>query len=192
MPTVKTSVDPRLARSRKAMLDAARDLLLRDGPAAVTHQRVARQAGVGRATVYRHWPRPEQLMLDTMALVDLPFLRDPVTPVRPWLFRELRVFADEMALPAVAGVALAMMDRSGSSLPAEVHDRFSATADTGLRAAVALAVAEGELTAPADPEDIMALLSGPLIHRACLQGRIISDELIDRVIDSIGTWHPRS
>jgi hypothetical protein len=41
-------------------------------------------------------------------------------------------------LPAVAGVALAMMNSSGSSLPAEVHDRFSATADAGLRAAVAL------------------------------------------------------
>jgi hypothetical protein len=147
---------------------------------------------VGRATVYRHWPRPEQLMLDTMAGVELPFFRDPVSPVRPWLRGQLRTFADEIVLPAVAGVALAMMNRSGSSLPAEVHDRFSATADTGLRAAVALAVAEGELTTPADPEDIMALLSGPLIHRACLQGSTISDELINRVIDSIGTWHPRS
>jgi AcrR family transcriptional regulator len=189
---VNTTVDPRQARSRKAMLDAARELLAREGPAAVTHQRVARQAGVGRATVYRHWPRPEQLMLDTMAGVELPFFRDPVSPVRPWLWGQLRTFADEIALPAVAGVALAMMNSSGSSLPAEVHDRFSATADTGLRAAVALAVAGGELTGPADPEDILALLSGPLIHRACLQGSIVSDELLDRVIDSIGTWHPRS
>jgi hypothetical protein len=53
-----------------------------------------------------------------------------------------------------------MMNSSGSSLEAEVHDRFSATADTGLRAAVALAVAEGELTALADPGDIQVLLSG--------------------------------
>jgi AcrR family transcriptional regulator len=189
---VKTTVDPRQARSRKAMLDAARELLAREGPAAVTHQRVARQAGVGRATAYRHWPRPEQLMLDTMAGVDLPFFRDPVSPVRPWLRGQLRTFADEIALPAVAGVALAMMNSSGSSLPAEVRDRFSATADTGLRAAVTLAAAEGELTAPADPKDILALLSGPLIHRACIQGSTVSDELIDRVIDSIGTWHPRS
>jgi AcrR family transcriptional regulator len=96
---VKTTVDPRQARSRKAMLDAARELLAREGPAAVTHQRVARQAGVGRATVYRHWPRPEQLMLDTMAGVELPFFRDPVTPVRPWLWGQLRTFADEIALP---------------------------------------------------------------------------------------------
>jgi len=188
MPTVKTSVDPRLARSRKAMLDAARDLLLRDGPAAVTHQRVARQAGVGRATVYRHWPRPEQLMLDTMALVDLPFLRDPVTPVRPWLFRELRVFADEMALPAVAGVALAMMQSSARGLPAEVRDRFAATAADRIRAALAPAAAEGELAAAVDPEDAMALLAGPLVHRTCMQGGTVSDELLERIIDSVGSW----
>jgi hypothetical protein len=43
-----------------------------------------------------------------------------------------------------------------------------------------------------DPHDILALLSGPLIHRACLQGSTVSDELIDRVIDRIGTWHPHS
>ena len=190
MPTVKTSVDPRLARSRKAMLDAARDLLLREGPAAVTHQRVARQAGVGRATVYRHWARPEQLMLDTMALVDLPFFREPVTPVRPWLRRELRVFADEMALPAVAGVALAMMQSSTRSLPGEVRDRFTATATDRIRAALALAAAEGELAAAADPEDAVALLAGPLVHRTCMQGGTVSDELLERVIDSVGTWQP--
>jgi AcrR family transcriptional regulator len=187
---VKTSVDPRLTRSRKAMLDAARDLLLREGPAAVTHQRVARQAGVGRATVYRHWPRPEQLMLDTMALVDLPFFREPVTPVRPWLRRELRTLADEMALSPVAAVALAMMQSSAHSLPAEVRDRFTATATDGMRAALALAAAEGELTAVADPQDALALLVGPLLHRTCVQGGTVSDDLIDRLIDSVGTWQP--
>ncbi len=72
------------------MLDAARELLAREGPDAVTHQRVARQAGVGRATVYRHWPRREQLVLDTMAGVELPFFGDPVSPVRPWLWAGAR------------------------------------------------------------------------------------------------------
>jgi AcrR family transcriptional regulator len=185
---VKTTVDPRQARSRKAMLDAARGLLAREGPAAVTHQRVARQAGVGRATVYRHWPRPEQLMLDTMAGVELPFFRDPVAPVRPWLRGQLRTFADEIALPAVAGVALAMMQSSGRNLPAEVRDRFAAAAADGIRAALALAAAEGELTAGVGPQDALALLAGPLLHRTCIQGGTVSDELIERVIDSVGSW----
>jgi AcrR family transcriptional regulator len=185
---VSLSPDPRAARSRKAMLDAARDLLVQEGPAAVTHQRVARQARVGRATVYRHWPRTDQLLLDAMALVELPFFRDPVTPVRPWMRRELRVFADELALPQVAAVALAMMQGAPRSLPVAVRDRFTATGADRLRAALALAAAEGELDAPVDPEDAVALLMGPILQRTCMQAGTVSDELIDRLLDSIGTW----
>jgi AcrR family transcriptional regulator len=58
------------------MLVAARELLVGEGPGAVTHQRVAQEAGVGRATVYRHWPRPEQLLLDVMAGADLPHFKN--------------------------------------------------------------------------------------------------------------------
>jgi AcrR family transcriptional regulator len=191
MQAVSVSLDPRMARSRKAMLAAARELLLRDGPAAVTHQRVARQAGVGRATVYRHWPRADQLLLDAMALVDLPFFREPVTPVRPWLRGELRILADEMALPQVAAVALAMMQGSARSLPAEVRDRFTVTATGRISAALALATAEGELDAAADPQDAVALLVGPILQRTCVQAGTVSDDLIDRLLDSIGIWHPR-
>jgi AcrR family transcriptional regulator len=178
-----------MTRSRQAMLAAARELLLTEGPAAVTHQRVARQAGVGRATAYRHWPRVDELLLDAMAQVDLPFFREPVTPVRPWLRRELRVAADEMALPPVAAVALAMMQGSAGGLPAEVRDRFTATTTGRIRAAIVLAAAEGELDAPVDPQDAVALLVGPILQRTCMQGGTVTDGLIDRIIDSIGTWH---
>jgi AcrR family transcriptional regulator len=178
-----------MARSRTAMLAAARELLLREGPAAVTHQRVAQEAQVGRATAYRHWPRPDQLLLDAMAQVDIPFFREPVTPVRPWLRQQLRVAADEMALPAIAAIALAMMQGPAGSLPVTVRDRFTATVTGRIQAALTLAVAEGELGAPPDPHDAVALLVGPILHRTCMQGGTVSDELIDRLIDSIGTWH---
>jgi AcrR family transcriptional regulator len=173
------------------MLAAARELLLFDGPAAVTHQRVARRAGVGRATVYRHWPRADQLLLDAMALVDLPFFREPAAPVRPWLRRELRVLADEMALPQVAAVALAMMQGSARSLPAEVRDRFTATVTGRIRAFLALAAAEGELDAAVDAQDALALLVGPILHRTVMQAGAVSDDLIERLIGSIGTWQDR-
>ena len=35
----------------------------------------------------------------------------------------------------------------------------------------------------------MALLMGPILHRTCMQAGTVSDDLIDRLIDSIGTWH---
>ena len=104
--------DPRAARSREAILCAARLLLEREGPESVTHQRVAREAGVGRATVYRHWPDPGQLLHDLINEAELPYFKDPVSPVRPWLRRELQWVAGELASPAMAGVAVTLMHRA--------------------------------------------------------------------------------
>jgi hypothetical protein len=36
----------------------------------------------------------------------------------------------------------------------------------------------------------VALLAGPILQRTCIQAGTVSDGLIDRIIDSIGTWHP--
>jgi AcrR family transcriptional regulator len=185
------AVDPRMARSRTAMLAAARALLMQEGPAAVTHRRVAQRAEVGRATVYRHWPRADLLLLDAMAGVELPFFREPAVPVRSWLRGQLRVVADEMALPPVAAIAVSMMLGSGRDPQAALRDRFIATVIERLGAALALAVAEGELDAAVDVHDATALLVGPILHGTVMQGGTVSDDLIERIMDSLGTWHAR-
>src|SRR6267154_2352000 len=102
------ATDPRAARSREAILAAAWDLLAREGPGAITHQRVAQQSGVGRATVYRHWAAPEDLLGDVLFSAELPFFASPALPLRSWLHAELRQLADELALPAAAALALAV------------------------------------------------------------------------------------
>src|SRR5262249_37522062 len=40
---------------------------------------------------------------------ELPFFAAPALPLRPWLHAELRQLADELALPAVASLAIALM-----------------------------------------------------------------------------------
>src|SRR5256712_10120296 len=104
------ATDPRAARSREAILAAAFDLLTREGPGAITHQRVAQQAGVGRATVYRHWAAAEDLLRDVLYTAELPFFA--TLPLRSWLHAELRQLADELALPAVASLAIALMEQT--------------------------------------------------------------------------------
>jgi AcrR family transcriptional regulator len=187
--TVSYSTDPRAARSREAMLGAARQLLVREGPGAVTHQRVAQQAGVGRATVYRHWPRPDQLLLDAMGGTDLPLFKDPEAPVRPWLHRQLRQMADELAVPAVAAVALTLA-QSAMWDPeiAHRHDESVKTIVERIHAAVQSAVASGELETDAGPSDLTAMLVGPIVYRTTMQRSVVSGDLIDRLINSIGTW----
>ncbi|MER5650596.1 TetR/AcrR family transcriptional regulator [Streptosporangium sp. NPDC002524] len=183
------TTDPRVTRSREAILAAARELLREEGPPAVTHQRVAARAGVGRATVYRHWPRPEQLLTDAMADVPMPFFLAPATPVRPWLERQLRVLADQLALPDVLAVTTTLVQGARSQPQITTRrDRLATTIGRQLRAALTLAEQAGELRVAGDSRDAPALMIGPLLYRGLLEPGPVSDDLIDRLLDAAGTW----
>jgi AcrR family transcriptional regulator len=54
--------DPRPARSRARLLDAATALLRSGGPSAVTIDAVIRASNVARATLYRHFPSGNDLL----------------------------------------------------------------------------------------------------------------------------------
>lgn len=56
------STDPRPARSRARLLDAATTLLSAGGPSAVTIDAVTRSANVARATLYRHFSSANDLL----------------------------------------------------------------------------------------------------------------------------------
>ena len=182
------ATDPRAARNREAILAAAWDLLAREGPGAITHQRVAQQAGVGRATIYRHWADPEDLLRDVLYTAKLPFFATPALPLRSWLHTELRQLADELALPAVASLAIALMEqtRSGGA-GASPHQHVTAITER-LAAAFALAVDAGELDTAPDAGLAAAYLIGPLIYRTTLQAAAVPDSLLAGVIDGVAHW----
>lgn len=185
--------DPRVARSRASILVAARSLLLDEGPAAVTHQRVAQYAGVGRATVYRHWPQSEQLLVDVMGGVDMPFFHEPQVPVRPWLRTQLRRLADEMATPQVAAVTLTLMHGAlWDTHVAEQRDQCLNALNERLEVALALAAENREFDLSADRRDLSTQLVGPIIYRTALRAGTVPDHLIDQLIDGLGTWHGAS
>jgi TetR/AcrR family transcriptional regulator, regulator of autoinduction and epiphytic fitness len=48
------TTDPRVERSRTAVLDAAAGLLLEGGVPALTVEAVVERSGVARSTIYRH------------------------------------------------------------------------------------------------------------------------------------------
>ena len=56
------NTDPRPARSRARLIDAATALLRAGGPSAVTIDAVTRSANVARATLYRHFSSANDLM----------------------------------------------------------------------------------------------------------------------------------
>ena len=55
-------MDPRVARSRASLLEAATDLLVDGGPRAVTVDAVSERSGVAKSTLYRHFPSRDDLV----------------------------------------------------------------------------------------------------------------------------------
>jgi len=151
---------------------------------------VAQQAGVGRATVYRHWAAPEDLLRDVLYTAELPFFATPALPLRPWLHAELRQLADELALPAVASLAIALMEQTRSGGAGARPHRHITVITERLAAAFALAVDAGELDAAPDAALAAAHLIGPLVYRTTLQAAAVPDRLLAEVIDGVADWQP--
>lgn len=53
--------DPRLDATQSLALDAALSLLQEKGALAVTHGAINQQTGISRSTLYRHWPKLDDL-----------------------------------------------------------------------------------------------------------------------------------
>ena len=184
-----SETDPRFIRSREAILNAARELLVESGPSAVTHVQVADRAGVGRATVYRHWPQAEPLLLEAMATVPMPFLDKPTTPTRAWLRRELTAIARQLELDDVRAVSTTLANTAlwDESMDAR-RARFAGILADRLAVALDEACARGEITLTLSSRNAAAMAIGPMYYRTTIEHAPIDTTLIEAVIAALGTW----
>jgi AcrR family transcriptional regulator len=181
--------DPRFQRSREAIVTAARELLLLHGPSAVTHNRIAAHAGIGRATVYRHWPRTDQLLAEAMSTVPLPFFDRPTSPYRDWLVAELTGIARQLEQDDVRAVTTTLA--SAALWDPEMDARragFARVLTTRLAQALSEAEQRRELEPGTDLGAAAALAIGPLLYRATIEHGPASSEFIDRCADAVGAW----
>lgn len=182
--TSDTHLDPRAARTREAVLRAIAEILDEDGPAGITHQRVAERAGVGRATVYRHWAQPADLIFEAVTSTDLPFLERPGGTLRERLRADLRRLRDDMATPIIATLLATIIERSQHDPATRAHrDRVTATLAANALAAIDTAMATGELHSRPDPDDLVAQTLGPLFFRRIMADQPADDAFIDHIVD---------
>jgi AcrR family transcriptional regulator len=64
--TARSVGRPRSATARQAILDAALHLVRRDGFSALTIERIAREAGVGKPTIYRWWSSKGTIVFEAL------------------------------------------------------------------------------------------------------------------------------
>lgn len=184
--SVGARMDPRVARSHAAVMDAARELLVELGPEGFTIDAVVARSGVAKSTVYRHWKTRDDLVDDVFAQC-LPRL-DAVAPGVPAMEALRQVthqFARSLSDPWWQRLLPAMLlerERSEpmSALDAEmkedqhrlVVDVFGRCVDAGLLDAVVLD----------EVQRSGLMLVGPLLAVA-LSGGDIDDSFVDEIVN---------
>jgi AcrR family transcriptional regulator len=186
------SGDPRIDRTRRAVLDAVGLLVATEGAGSITHLRVAEVSGVGRATLYRHWPTPADLLYDLLNEADQPLLRLRDEPIMDWLRAELRRSAFELSQPTAIQFLMVLVGRADFDPgAAELRRRIHDETVMNLARAVARAAARGELCAEPDPHELCAQLLGPILLRTMIEGRNASDKFVDDTINVVmAPWLP--
>lgn len=180
--------DPRVKRSRAAALAAARGLMLREGIDAVTHLRVAAAAGLGRKTIYRHWPTRDALLRDTLSTADLPHAR-PTGELRRDLLEHLELLRRALVEGPLCFVLAVLIERSTlDSTFRALRDSLTEEGCRPLKEMLGAAIARGDLPADLDVDRARAALEGPLFYRAMLLDSVEPAEVVE-IVDGFLRMH---
>ncbi|WLB59126.1 TetR/AcrR family transcriptional regulator [Bradyrhizobium sp. 521_C7_N1_3] len=147
-------------RNRERVLEAAKVVFNAGGPEA-SLEAVAKRAGVGIGTLYRHFPTREDLFeavyrreveqLSELA-EQLKTAKDPVDALRRWLRSNVEFVATKKGMSA----ALALTFQSSSELAAFSMDRLT----KAIGSLLDRAVAAGQMRGDVSPEDLLRTLVG--------------------------------
>lgn len=160
-------VDPRIRRTRDAVLPATLKVLADRGFANFTMEAVAEVAGVAKSTVYRHWPTRLALLAD--ALEDLnrqPDVKIERGTVRRRIERLLEHLATALSDSVLSGCFPALIEAAERHPEvAEFLHQYSERRRSTLTAVIREGIAQGELPGHLDPELAALALSAPIFYR---------------------------
>jgi AcrR family transcriptional regulator len=147
-------------RNRERILEVAKEAFTRSG-ANISLDDVARQAGIGAGTLYRHFPRREALLeavyrteVEKLAAAERKFAQalPPVEAMRAWML----LFIDYIATKQIIAPALNTL----VGRPSKLSDATGAQIKGAIHALVQRAVESGDIRPDIDPLDLLRALVG--------------------------------
>lgn len=184
--------DPRVARTRAAVLEAARALLEEEGAEAVTAVRISEVTGIARTTIYRHWPDREDLLRDTVTLEES---ESPVAltgDTRADLLAILTHMGERIGRRRGARFMAVSIDRSG--LRGEAggpHREMVRRRIEPLQRVIEHGVSVGDLDESLDVAAAVAQLAGPPFFRAVFMRQRFDAAFLADVVDTFLASHSK-
>jgi AcrR family transcriptional regulator len=181
---VTDDLDPRIARTRAVVLDAATELLSDEGYEGFTVDAVVHRSGVAKTTIYRHWPTKLDLLVaavncfgDQVPTPDTGSLRDDLVALLSHLADDLANEQWSKSLPSI--IERAEHDRE----LAEEHAALVRAKSSALREILERGQQRGEVRADVDIEVAFAALAGPLFFRRLVLHDRTSTAQVEIVVD---------
>jgi AcrR family transcriptional regulator len=178
---------PRSEVADRAILDAARQLLIEEGYAGFRLEHVAARAGVAKATLYRRWPSKEALALGLLMELVAPHLAVAVTgDTREELIASVQNPITALTQTPFGPVVRALL--SQISINPALGDPFRAAVVQARRVEVSRVIERGiirgDLRMDSDISVATELLVGPVYFRLVFGGELDHDFAV-RLVDTL-------
>jgi AcrR family transcriptional regulator len=181
------SVDPRVERSRQAVLRAVLGELGDVGYGAFTIESVAARAGVAKSTIYRHWADKTSLIADAFEAAH----EHAAPPTAGLTSREalhsLLSHVAQVVVDSVFSSCIPALIEGAERDPRlrEFRHRYSAARRQSLTALIAHGAAEGEFRADVDPDLAAQALLGPIFYQRLMTSEPFDPNRVGDLIDMV-------
>ena len=181
--------DPRVERSRQAILDATRELLADGDVGSLTVEAVASRSGVAKTTIYRRWRDKWELALDAVMIDMIPRFEKPVDvgdtrkELLTFINQVVRMQASAPFGPAMQG--LVSQIATDPELARVNRDQVVQPRMDQLAPVIQRGVARGDLRPDTDVRRLHELLVGPIFYRLLFSGAPLTRNLGPRIVDAI-------
>jgi AcrR family transcriptional regulator len=177
----------RSERSRAAILDATRDLILKVGYDAMSIEAIAATAGVGKQTIYRWWPSKAAVVLDMWApdleqRIEFPDTGDLAADLKSQIKAVIDVSKDPFFGPSFR--ALVADSQHDAALAAQLLDRIFLPRIAACKQRLRRGQEAGQLAADVDLDLAVDLFYGGFYHRYLLQVAPLGHEYADAIVDA--------
>lgn len=185
-PATRGRGRPRSDKARRAILDAARELIEENGPTALTMEGIAARAGVGKPTIYRWWPDRHSVAMAALMESESAVssrLRGGESPLRS-LQKQLRKVVALFATPVGRNVTTMIASADNDSeLSKAFRNHFVLARREEGRALLLQAIDQGEIRRDADIEIVLDMIYGALFFRLLMGHAALSTALVGQLLE---------
>lgn len=186
-----TATRRRGAQLEAAVLDAAWGILSERGYGALTYEALAQQAKTAKQVIYRRWPTKRELLF---ALLEhhgrlLPSVQVDAGSLREDILTLMRASNNRISdLAAIFSGLIGTHFDEVEATPQELRAALFGKRANAVEAALARAVARGEIGAGKIPTRVVALPYDLYRHEAVMTLASIPDEVLVEIVDQV--WLP--